>query len=193
MGKGSQTFHRTRLGFPICRDRISSDDVGTLRAMISPYSPGVPAVNSSLKLEGVVSSRGAQACVASEGGCGVCVEARRAEAVSSTAPKMKGSVGKDFIAGRHSSCGQCVVRHRGRSPYRHSLGPERMGGTSSADYKGRRSNALELIGRGHSPPSPCTALSIQQSRQTRPASPVRSSEMLGGLADWASVLGRVNM
>jgi len=42
----------------------------------------------------------------------------------------------------------------------------------------RMANALELIGRGHSPPRPRTALSIQQPAQTRPASPVRSSEML---------------
>jgi hypothetical protein len=45
----------------------------------------------------------------------------------------------------------------------------------------RMPNALELIGRGQPPPCPRTILSIQQSRQTRPASPVRSSEMLDGL------------
>jgi len=43
-------------------------------------------------------------------------------------------------------------------------------------------NALELIGRSHAPPCPRPILSIHQSRQTRPASPVRSSEMLGGLS-----------
>jgi hypothetical protein len=42
-----------------------------------------------------------------------------------------------------------------------------------------RPNDLELIGRGRSPPCPLPTLSIQQSHQTRPASPVRSSEMLG--------------
>jgi len=46
----------------------------------------------------------------------------------------------------------------------------------------RPKNALELIGRGHAPPRPQPALSIHQSRQTRPASPVRSSEMLARLS-----------
>jgi hypothetical protein len=40
-------------------------------------------------------------------------------------------------------------------------------------------NASELIGRGEPPPCPGTNMSIQHSRQIRPASPVRSSEMLG--------------
>ena len=43
----------------------------------------------------------------------------------------------------------------------------------------RAFNAIELIGRGHAPPCPRPILSIQQSRQIRPVSPVRSSEMLG--------------
>ena len=54
----------------------------------------------------------------------------------------------------------------------------------SANSRGRDHlpNALELIGRGHTPPCPRTTLSIQQSRQNRPASPVRSSEMLGRIS-----------
>jgi hypothetical protein len=40
-------------------------------------------------------------------------------------------------------------------------------------------NALELIGRGQSPPRPKPMAILLQTRQTRPASPVRSSEMLG--------------
>jgi len=49
-------------------------------------------------------------------------------------------------------------------------------------------NALELIGRGHSPPCPRSILSIQHSLQSRPASPVRSSEMLGGICDHSKML-----
>jgi hypothetical protein len=55
-----------------------------------------------------------------------------------------------------------------------------------------KDNALELIGRGHVSSCPLPVQSIQHSRQTRPASPVRSSEMLGASKCFAAPLGKGN-
>jgi hypothetical protein len=68
--------------------------------------------------------------------------------------------------------------------------PPRLEVDSEKQEKIRRrakDNALELIGRGHTPSCPRAILSIQQTGQTGPASPVRSSEMLGGAILWRTL------